>query len=275
MSKYNDEIGDEIKAIEDVESSRAASQGDAVVIRLDGASFSNFTKGMDRPYDERMSAAMIKTTQKVVDDFHCRIGYTQSDEMSFILWRPNAELPHGGRLQKLASRFAAKATAFFLIEALQHFPERVEKQVPEFDGRATVFPSIETACKAVLWRELDARKNSVSMAARAHYSAKQLFGKSSREMRDMLHDKGVDFNDYPEFFRRGSFHRRITAERYLTPDELSRIPEKYRPNHPVRRSCVRQVSIPPLFLLENLTDVLIEGAEPVLKERPFAKNVLG
>jgi len=274
MPKYDDTLGDAIKAIEDAESMRSAETGQPIVVRVDGVAFSKFTKGMARPFDLDMSEAMVSAASAVVRDFHCRIGYTQSDEMSFILWHPTNELPHSGRLQKLASRFAAKATAAFLLEALERFPDRVRKQVPEFDGRATAFPSVDLAAKAILWRELDARKNSVSMAARAHFSANQLHGKSSAEMRAMLLSKGVDFREYPERFRRGVFLRRVIEERMLTDEELARIPEKHRPQGPVTRSRVAQVSLPPLHLVENLAEVLFEGAEPAVETRRFADAVI-
>lgn len=273
MPKFDDALGDEIKAIEDIESLRAAKIGEPVIVRVDGASFSKFTKRFNKPFDDRIADAMVAATRTVVDDFHCRIGYTQSDEISFVLWHPETELPFGGRLQKLASRFAAKATAAFIMKGMELFPEVLERSVPEFDGRATVFPSLEIAAKAILWREVDARKNAVSMAARAHYSPNQLHGKSSSDMKSMLSDKGVDFYAYPERFRRGSYFRRMTVERMLEEHELVKIPEKYRPTGPVMRTAVSEVKLPALSNIANLADVIFLGAEPVVVERRLAANV--
>lgn len=273
MGKVDDVLGNEMKAFENVESMRAANIGEPVVIRVDGSSFSKFTRNMQRPFDPRMSYAMAEAAKTIVDDFHCRIGYTQSDEMSFLLWHPEQELPHGGRLQKLASRFAAKATAAFLLKALELFPEAVKKQVPEFDGRAMVFPNLDLAAKAIAWRELDARKNAVSMAARALFSANQMNGKSSRDMKAMMLEKGVNFNEYPEYFRRGVYLRRTTIERLLSPEELARIPEEHRPTGLVKRSSVGEVTLPNLVSVANLTDVLVHGAEPIVEDRRFAAAV--
>lgn len=266
MANYSDALGDKLKAFEAVESLRMSEIGNPVVVRVDGVSFSKFTKKMERPFDERFFEAMTYATKKVVEDFNCRIGYTQSDEMSFILWDEQNVLPYGGRLQKLASRFAAKATAYFLLKALELFPEDVERHVPEFDGRSMEFPSLDLATKSILWRELDARKNAVSMAVRSHYPSQEMQWKSSSQMRKMLLEKGVDFLDYPERFRRGAFYRREVQERLLEPEELARIPEKHRPNGPVMRSRVAEVEIPNLATIENLSDVLIFGKQPVYYE---------
>lgn len=273
MGKVDDVLGDEMKALENVESMRAANIGDPVVIRVDGASFSKFTQKLVKPFDERLAEAMSAAAKVVVEDFHCRVGYTQSDEMSFILWHPEQELPFGGRMQKLASRFAAKATAAFLLKAVELFPEAVARQVPEFDGRAWVVPTPDYAAKAILWRELDARKNAVSQAARSLFSANELQGKSSFQMKEMMAEKGVRFLDYPEQFRRGAFLRRVVTDRMLTPEELARIPEGRRPTGPVKRSAVVEVKLPNLVHVENLTDVLIHGETPLVADRRFAGAV--
>ena len=50
--------------------------GCPVVIRLDGRSFHTFTKGLKRPYDERLSMAMIETTKDILDQSGASIGHT-------------------------------------------------------------------------------------------------------------------------------------------------------------------------------------------------------
>ena len=48
-------------------------------------------------------------------------------------------------------------------------------------------------------------------------------------MLEMLAEIGVDFDVFPDAFRRGSFVRRYAVERMLSAEELERIPEKHRP----------------------------------------------
>lgn len=275
MGRVNDVLGDEIKEYEAQNSGRAGAIGQPVVVRVDGASFSKFTKDAKKPFDERISAAMIYATKATVDEFNCRLGYTQSDEISFLLYSPDQELPFGGRFEKLASRLAAVVSVHFLKKGLDLFPELVRARLPSFDGRAILFPSLDLASKAILWREIDARRNAVSMAARSVFGPNELSGRSSQEQREMMTSKGVDFYAFPEDFRRGAFVRRVKVLRDLTSAELSRIPEKHRPTGPVERSSVEQINLPNLSLIDNLADVLVNGAEPIVVERRFALSVTG
>ena len=56
-----------------------------IVARIDGRSFHNFTKGLNRPFDEDFSNAMIETTKHLVKHTGATIGYAQSDEIS-LAW---------------------------------------------------------------------------------------------------------------------------------------------------------------------------------------------
>lgn len=275
MGKVDDVLGDEIKAYEKLNSDRAANIGEPIVVRVDGASFSKFTRHAVKPFDVRISEAMIHATKSTVEEFNCRIGYTQSDEISFLLYSPDQELPCSARYEKLASRFAAHVTAQFLMKGLELFPDLIGDRLPSFDGRAIAFPTLDLAAKAILWRELDARRNAVSMASRSVCSPNELSGRSSREQREMMSERGLEFDAFPEDFRRGAFVRRVKVMRELTAEELARIPEKHRPTGPVVRSSVEQIQLPNLSLIENLADVLVDGAEPVIAERKFALAVTG
>ena len=123
----------------------------------------------------------------------------------------------------------------------------------------------------LIWRELDALRNSLNMLASFHYSPKELHKMSSKERRDMLYSKGVDWSTYPDGFRRGTYLRRVVEQRLLTNDELNAIPEKHRPppNQLVTRSRIAEsgtdFEVPLLPRIENLTDFLFHGAPVELK----------
>ncbi len=53
-------------------------------IRLDGCGFSKFLKGVVKPFDYRITDAMVKTTADLVAKFQPTLGYTSSDEISLI-----------------------------------------------------------------------------------------------------------------------------------------------------------------------------------------------
>jgi len=267
MAHWDDSLGDRMKAFEAAETSRAAAPGEAVIVRIDGAGFSGFTSRLEKPFDARLHRAMVEATRKVVEDFKCRIGYTQSDEATFVLWEPEGDLLFGGRHQKIATRFATKFATAFLLQALRLFPEAVDRQVPEFDGRSHSVPMPEYAASNVFWRETDARKNAVSMAARAQFSHRMLDGKSTQQMKAMMAEHGYDFPSQPEGFRRGTFLRRIIETRPLTPEERAKIPEGHKVPASVKRARVVEVPMPHLSFVKNLAEVILHGEEPVLRPR--------
>jgi tRNA(His) 5'-end guanylyltransferase len=170
----------------------------------------------------------------------------------------------GGRFQKLVSVMAGMATARFVSDAVRLWPDRCARQLPVFDCRVFEVPSREEAVAALVWRELDATKNAVSMAARAHFSHSALDGKSSAEMQEMLfREAGVNFNDYPPRFKRGVYVRRTTVLREFDGDTLSRIPAGRRPDGPVARRETVVLDLPPIGKVSNRVAVLLDGAEPI------------
>ena len=58
-------------------------------------------------------------------------------------------------------------------------------------------------CNCFLWRQQDAERNSVSSLAQAHFSHRQLHGKSVKEMMAMLLDEKINWNTLPVFQKRG------------------------------------------------------------------------
>ena len=269
MTDKHDLFGDRMKAYEAVETDRVLDAALPIYARIDGRSFSAFTRRMQRPFDERMSGAMIATTKHLVEETLPRIAYTQSDEISMVwLYEGESQPLFGGKVHKLTSVLASLAAAAFQLEVRRAFgddAERLAGMLPHFDARVFQLPSKIEAANAILWRALDARKNAVSMATRAHFSARAMFGQDQTAMRSMLQGVGVEFEDYPPRFKRGTFLRRILIERGLTDAELARIPEKHRPapGALVTRSVVSEIDMPPFNTVTNRVAVMFEAAEPV------------
>lgn len=240
-----DNLGNYLKTIERNETSRV-SDHEAVYIRIDGNRFSKFTRGMNRPFDEQMSQAMVATTASLVEETGALVGYTQSDEISLILHarNPTSELWHGGKFQKLTSRSASKATHLFYRNALKFGLDKfVEHQFPEFDSRAFGV-SLEDAAKCLLWREIDATKNAIQMISRHYFSHKSLYKKNTDDQINMLTNIGIDVNNYPVGFLRGVLLKKVTKLVTLTADELQAIPAVHRPAGPIQRSVVEQCALP-------------------------------
>lgn len=259
-------IGDRQKLFEGMEANRKLMPGVPVLVRLDGRAFHTFCRGLAKPYDERLSRAMIETTKFLVNETHAAIGYCQSDEISLVFPNtdPQAALLFDGRVQKLSSVLASLATAKFNQQILSSIPEKAHL-LPVFDARVWAVSNLDVAAEHFVWRETDATRNSLTMAAHAYYSQKELHKAGFAKKHEMLFAKGINWNDYPAFFKRGTYVRRETVMKELTTAELARIPEKHRPNGPVLRSVLKELDMPPITRVANLNGVLFFGEAPVEK----------
>lgn len=265
MSK--DELGDRMKAYEVIETSRSLNHLYPVYARIDGRGFSKFTRHMDRPFDLRMLSSMIGTAQYLVEQTHAAIGYVQSDEISLV-WDgdpDNNQLFFAGKIQKQCSVLASMAAARFAVEIQSNFGQ-LGTACPHFDCRVIQMPTRTEAANMLLWRELDARKNSVSMLARHYFSHKELQNKNQHDMLAMLADRGIRMEDQMQNFQRGTWLRRVVEDRRLTAAELEEIPERHRP-HPdvvVTRSRVQAQVFPPFNTVRNRVEVIFDGADLIV-----------
>lgn len=230
-----DQIGDRIKMYENIECARRFIPLLPIYIRLDGKCFSSFTRNMNRPYDKRLSELMRETTKYLVKESGAVIGYTQSDEISLILYSDSIvnQVYFDGKIQKLVSILASQCTAYFNSHLGDYFSDMNKMAI--FDCRCFQLPSLMEAVNVLVWRELDATRNSLSMATRHYYSHKEMMNKKSSEMHNMLMYKMVNWNDYPTFFKRGT---------YIKKEELN---------------------IPPLSKISNKVEVIFYDEEPILK----------
>jgi tRNA(His) guanylyltransferase len=266
MSK--DMFGDRRKEYEGAEAGRRFMKLLPVVARLDGKCFSKFTKGLNRPYDKRMSELMVETTTYLVKETCACIGYTQSDEITLVWYSNNSksQIYFDGRIQKMVSTLSAMASAYFNSRLVSYLPEKKDA-LPLFDSRVWTLPNLVEASNAFLWREQDATKNSISMAASSYYSHKELMNKTGAQKQDMLYDKGINWDKYPSFFKRGTFVQKKVVERKYTTEELGKLPEKHaaRANKDltVKRTLIAEVDMPPFSTVKNRVGVIFFGFDPI------------
>jgi len=68
-----------------------------------------------------------------------------------------------------------------------------------------------------IWRQRDAVRNSIAMAAQAHFSHRELHGVNTGQMQELLwSQRRVNWNDYPAGFKRGRIGAKETGEREVT-----------------------------------------------------------
>lgn len=176
-----------------------------VIVRVDGKNFSARTRLMEKPFDGRMRQCMEAAAMRLCAEVqNCRIAYFQSDEVSLLLTDfqlLNTETWFGNQVQKVCSVAAATATAGFIEEYIRLFPG--PDRLPVFDARCFNLPR-EEVVNYFVWRQRDAERNSVSMAAQAHFSHRELQGLDRVQMMDMLvRQRGIDWNDYDAAFKGG------------------------------------------------------------------------
>lgn len=267
----SDEMGDRMKEYEMAEAGRKLIPLLPAIARLDGKCFSGFTRGLKRPFDERLSDLMIRTTKYLCEETNACCGYTQSDEITLAWYSTDcaSQIWFDGRIQKMCSVLAAMASTWFNAQLTAAIPEKAGR-LPVFDCRLWNVPNIEEGANCFLWREIDATKNSVSMAAREFYSDKELFGKGRSDQQEMLFAKGVNWNNYPAFFKRGSYIQRKKFCRPFTTDEIEKLPPLHNarknPDLQIERTDFVVLDMPRFASVINRPRVIFFGDEPIATE---------
>lgn len=203
MSKDN--LGDRMKCYEEVAKTRLMKKT-PVIIRLDGKAFHTFTKGLDKPFDYIVYDTMKEVTMSLCKEVqNCRIGYTQSDEITLVLiddatYETSAWFDN--EVQKLCSVCSSIATVEFNRLFLEKYENEVKEHRDEkrlstlkrklfkarFDARCFNVPSKDEVINNLIWRQLDCRRNAVSSIAQTMFSSKELNGKSTKERKEMIGD---------------------------------------------------------------------------------------
>ena len=195
---------------------------------MDGKAFHTYTKGLNRPYDVGLSEDMDATMKHLCENIQgAKMGYVQSDEISIWLTdyddiKTDAWFDYN--IQKMCSIASALATAKFNqlrmkracyegldVDGTLDADDLDKFKLALFDARAFLLPNIQEVQNYFVWRQQDATRNSISMAAQSMYSPKELHGKTSEQKQEMMFQKGTNWNDYPIRFKRG--HTCIRAEK--------------------------------------------------------------
>lgn len=229
-----DKLGMRMKDYETIPKARLMRRT-PVAIRIDGKAFHTFTRGFNKPFDHILGTAMQETMRYLCQNIQgCVLGYTQSDEITLILVdykRLNSSAWFDYEVQKMCSVAASMATMAFNkafdqlvvdegvcwrtgltpqdVEIQQKHQEYMRALIAAqskgamFDARCFNIPK-EEVTNLIYWRELDATRNSIQMAGQANFSHKTLQGKSCIQIKKMLSDIGIEWDNYPISYQRGS-----------------------------------------------------------------------
>lgn len=138
----------------------------------------------------------------------CRLAYTQSDEITMVLFDSSEQEPFfGNRLCKLQSIIASMATSKFnqlaLVNKLKDLPCSKDDAVDiiktsklyEFDCKAWTVPNMNELFASFLYRQNDCIRNSKQAVAQEYFSSRELKGMSTDEQINAVYEKfGVDWN---------------------------------------------------------------------------------
>jgi tRNA(His) 5'-end guanylyltransferase len=207
----SDNLGDRMKSYEAVTRSVLLPHS-YTIIRVDGRSFHVYLRDAVKPFDLNFQNAMMNVgVQMAAEVSGVKYVYGQSDEISLALddIEPQARPWFGGVVQKMASVAAGFATAALI-------GQRGLGGAPHFDARVFTLPSLGEVENYFIWRQRDAVRNSVSMASQSRFSPRELHGKNSGQMQDMLWAIGINWNDYPGACKRGWVVERETREAPVT-----------------------------------------------------------
>lgn len=198
-----DDLGDRMKGYEGVWKQKLPRKL-PVIVRVDGKAFHSYLKGSEKPFDMKFIDQMASTAKTLCEQMQGAVlAYHQSDEISILLqdWESvHTEPWFGGELQKITSISASIASVSL---------QRLRNGSPLFDARAFVLPSMLEVANYLIWRQRDAIRNSVSMAAHAHFSHKSLQGVTSDQMQEKLwDDKGINWAAFPDECKRGTLTRK-------------------------------------------------------------------
>ena len=240
-----------------------------VIIRLDGNNFHNYARGLKKPFDEGLTDLMVATTRQLVKETNAVIGYTQSDEITLILYSPDREIPvyHDGKKQKILSKLTGVCVNFFNDKRPEYLPKH--NKLANFDCRIYQVPTLMDAVAQLLWRENDATKNSISMLAQAYFSHNSLQNLNGHQMiARLLEDEGVDWNTLADKYRKGTYIKRVRVKKKLDESELEELPPNHNarnnPDMEIERNIICILELPPLTDIQNKVDVIFNNETPII-----------
>lgn len=176
-----------------------------LVARVDGRGFTRLTKEtcqFEAPFDIRFRDAMVGTAKHLMEcGFRIVYAFTESDEIS-LLFHPK-DNTFGRKTRKINSILAGEASAYLSMEL---------GVMACFDSRVVPLPNLECVGDYFAWRQEDAHRNSLNAhcywklrqkGISAQEATKQIEGKSVAWKNELLFSEGINYNELPNWQKRG------------------------------------------------------------------------
>ena len=194
-----DSLGDRIKRYETAYNA-VMTPHSVVIIRVDGKGFHTFTKGCEKPFDQKiidsMATATIECASKIGG---FKLTYTQSDEATFMLTdfdNLNTQGWFNYEVNKIISITASMFTVYFnkVYGSTDAF----------FDARAFIVP-VDDWQNVFIWRQRDWERNLIQMVTRANFTHTECSHRKIPELKSNLHYIGVDYDNFSDQHKYGTF----------------------------------------------------------------------
>jgi tRNA(His) guanylyltransferase len=205
-------LGDRMKAYESSHDPRLDASK-PFIVRVDGKSFSSYTRDYEKPWDERVSDAMEAAAEALMKFFPaCRTAYTQSDEITLVFGAFSAgDGKHifDGRVIKISTIAASVASMTFyqaITDPDSFITDSKRARVCCFDGRAF---DIDDECEAannIVWRcAHDCVRNSRLKWGEQHLGRSKIKGLSCKAIVERVKaEKALDWADLPPRWKYGT-----------------------------------------------------------------------
>lgn len=185
-----------------------------VLMRLDGRAFHTYLAEATKPFDRDFMAEMNLVAARLAEEIQgTQFAYVQSDEISLLLTdfeSLQSQQWVGGNLNKLLSLSAGLASAY--LARLRHN----HPGLPHFDCRVWLISDPVEVANYFVWRQWDAVRNSIQMAAQAYFTVATLHGKSVNDLQEMLYSEcGINWNTYSADCKRGRLIRHIPEQGWI------------------------------------------------------------
>lgn len=256
LSNSNETLSDRMKRYEhEIDGNLKIFPYESFIVKLDGRSFSKFTKKFYKPFDVVFIKAMCKTMIDLVKEFDVQTGYTHSDEITLIFDSKCSKLEYNniladdegkthiknhmfnGRIQKiltLISSFCSVRFNYHLDKLIEPIADNYDELLiaviklhyQMFDARILKFDENNKyeILNHQIWRSIfDCERNAISTYAYTYFGPKKIMNKNSTEMIEMLQKKNISWTyDVPTFIKHGIYCKKILVEHQIGENKITR-----------------------------------------------------
>ena len=191
-----------LKKIVTVDTTAKLNPRSHTLFKLEISNFSRFNKqfNLTKPFDNRLTNSMIETAIECFNTFTCCLCYVGYGEITYYL-KPvtkeeddnGFEYDFSGRIQKMVSMLAGKASILFYNKIIKHFGlENLPKYFPYWECKTWQVNQFNEVIEHLNERIISTLKNSRNLFINSHLPGTELSSKDA--IKKILADKQIDFN---------------------------------------------------------------------------------